>query len=102
MPFIFPPSDHLARRLVCCRTFTRALPVYPAASLRNLLCGALRPHRSYYRKLWIGCGNEKGGVPFRVDNANPGGSRGEGDATDVEGSGKDPCWGRERRAVAGG
>ena len=25
----------------------------------------------------------------------------EGDATGVEGSGKDPCWGRERRAVAG-
>jgi omega-6 fatty acid desaturase (delta-12 desaturase) len=57
---------------------------------------------SYYRKLWIRCGNEKGGVPFRVDHANPGGSRVEGDATDVEGSGKDPCWGRERRAVAAG
>jgi hypothetical protein len=46
--------------------------------------------RSYYRKLWIRCGNEKGGVPFRVGHANPGGSRVEGDATDVEGSGK---WG---------
>ncbi len=43
---------------------------------------------SYYRKLWIRCGNEKGGVPFRVDNANPGGSRVEGDATDAEGSGE--------------
>jgi hypothetical protein len=41
---------------------------------------------SYYRKLWIRCGNEKGGVPFRVDHANPGGSRVEGDATDAEGS----------------
>src|ERR1019366_3494621 len=46
---------------------------------------------SYYGKLWIRCGNEKGGVPFRVDHANPGGSRVEGDATDVEGSGKDPA-----------
>jgi hypothetical protein len=45
---------------------------------------------SYYRKLWIRCGSEKGGVPFRVANANPGGSRVEGDATDAEGSGK---WG---------
>jgi hypothetical protein len=36
---------------------------------------------SYYRKLWIRCGNEKGGVPFRVGNANPGGSRVEGEAS---------------------
>ena len=43
---------------------------------------------SYYRKLWIGCGDEGGGVTFRVDHANPGGSRVEGDATDAEGSGK--------------
>jgi hypothetical protein len=44
---------------------------------------------SYYRKLWIGCGNETGGgVTFRVDHANPGGSRVEGDATDAEGNGK--------------
>jgi hypothetical protein len=43
---------------------------------------------SYYRKLWIRCGNERGGVPFRVDHANPGGSRVEGDATDAEGNGK--------------
>jgi hypothetical protein len=35
-------------------------------------------HQSYYRKLWIRCGHEKGGVPFRVANANPGGSRVEG------------------------
>ena len=45
---------------------------------------------SYYRKLWIRCGDEKGGVPFRVSHANPGGSRVEGDATDAEGSGE---WG---------
>jgi hypothetical protein len=44
--------------------------------------------RSYYRKLWIRCGNERGGVPFRVDHAKPGGSRVEGDATNAEGSGK--------------
>ncbi len=43
---------------------------------------------SYYRKLWIRCGNERGGVPFRVDHAKPGGSRVEGDATNAEGSGK--------------
>ena len=43
---------------------------------------------SYYRKLWIRCGDEKGGVPFRVGHANPGGSRVEGDATDAEGSGQ--------------
>jgi hypothetical protein len=49
--------------------------------------------RSYYGKLWIRCGNEKGGVPFRVGNANPGGSRVEGDATDVEGSGEWGCEG---------
>jgi len=64
--------------------------------------GTGKASRSYYRKLWIRCGNEKGGVPFCVDHANPGESRVEGDATDVEGSGKDPCWGRERRAVAAG
>ena len=53
---------------------------------------------SYYRKLWIRCGDEKGGVPFRVDHANSGGSRVEGDATDAEGSGQ---WGRKgsRRAT---
>src|ERR1700681_4568265 len=43
---------------------------------------------SYYRKLWIRCGDERGGVPFRVGHANPGGSREEGDATDAEGNGK--------------
>jgi hypothetical protein len=43
---------------------------------------------SYYRKLWIRCGNERGGVPFRVGHANPGGSGVEGDATDAEGNGK--------------
>jgi hypothetical protein len=43
---------------------------------------------SYYRKLWIRCGDERGGVPFRVGHANPGGSRVEGDATDAEGNGK--------------
>jgi hypothetical protein len=43
---------------------------------------------SYYRKLWIRCGDERGGVTFRVDHANPGGSRVEGDATDAEGNGK--------------
>jgi hypothetical protein len=35
-------------------------------------------YSSYNRKLWIRCGNEKGGVPFRVEHANPGGSRVEG------------------------
>src|SRR5271169_3849484 len=39
--------------------------------------------QSYYRKLWIRCRDEKGGVAFRVDHANPGGSRVEGDATDA-------------------
>jgi hypothetical protein len=53
---------------------------------------------SYYRKLWIRCGNEKGGVPFRVGNANPGGSRVEGDATDVEGS-SNWGWKGSRRAA---
>jgi hypothetical protein len=53
---------------------------------------------SYYRKLWIRCGNEKGGVPFRVGNANPGGSRVEGDATDVEGS-REWSWKGSRRAA---
>ena len=41
---------------------------------------------SYYRKLWIRCGDERGGVPFRVGHANPGGSRWKEDATDAEGS----------------
>src|ERR1700674_4414443 len=27
--------------------------------------------RSYYRKLWIRCGNKKGGVPFRVGTRTP-------------------------------
>src|SRR5216684_5173066 len=53
---------------------------------------------SYCRKLWIRCGNEKGGVPFRVGNANPGGSRVEGDATDVEGS-RTWGWKGSRRAA---
>ena len=53
---------------------------------------------SYYRKLWIRCGNEKGSVPFRVGNANPGGSRVEGDATDVEGS-REWSWKGSRRAA---
>src|SRR5712692_12078646 len=53
---------------------------------------------SYYRKLWIRCGNEEGGVPFRVGNANPGGSRVEGDATDVEGS-RTWGWKGSRRAA---
>jgi nucleoid-associated protein YgaU len=44
--------------------------------------------------------DEEGGVPFRLGNANPGGSRVEGDATDAEGSGKDPCGGRAERAFA--
>jgi len=53
---------------------------------------------SYYRKLWIRCGDEKGGVPFRVGHANPGGSRVEGDATDVEGS-SEWGWKGSRRAA---
>jgi hypothetical protein len=58
-----------------------ALSLFPHLS-------AIPPVMSYYRKLWIRCGNERGGVPFRVDHANPGGSRVEGDATDAEGNGK--------------
>jgi hypothetical protein len=54
--------------------------------------------KSYYRKLWIRCGNEKGGVPFRVGHANPGGSRVEGDATDAEGS-REWGWKGSRRAA---
>src|SRR5216684_1417342 len=59
---------------------------------------ALVAKGTYYRKLWIRCGNEKGGVPFRVGNANPGGSRVEGDATDVEGS-REWSWKGSRRAA---
>ncbi len=54
-----------------------------------VLANGIQPtKKSYYRKLWIRCGNERGGVPFRVDHAKPGGSRVEGDATNAEGSGK--------------
>jgi hypothetical protein len=53
---------------------------------------------SYYRKLWNRCRDEKGGVPFRVDHANPGGSRVEGDATDAEGNGQ-WGWKGSRRAT---
>jgi hypothetical protein len=56
-------------------------------SVNQAYGGACATAESYYRKLWIRCGDEKGGVPFRVGNANPGGSRVEGDATDAEGNG---------------
>jgi hypothetical protein len=55
--------------------------------------------RSYYRKLWIECGDEKGGVAFRVGHANPGGSRVEGDATDARGNGEWDWQGSPGRAV---
>jgi hypothetical protein len=38
------------------------------------------------RMIYVSPEIEKGGVPFRVGHANPGGSRVEGDATDAEGS----------------
>ena len=54
---------------------------------------------SYYRKLWIRCRHEKGGVAFRVGHANPGGSRVEGAAGDVEGSREWGCKGSRRGAL---
>src|SRR6266852_2521817 len=57
----------------------------------NLLRELLRKVVDYVRY-------EKGGVPFRVGNANPGGSRVEGDATDVEGS-REWGWKGSRRTA---
>jgi hypothetical protein len=62
------------------------------------VAGTTTTARSYYRKLWNRCRDEKGGVPFRVDHANPGGSRVEGDATDAEGNGQ-WGWKGSRRAT---
>jgi Transposase domain (DUF772) len=68
----------------------------PEARLARKGAGKEAGRQSYYRKLWIRCGDEKGGVPFRVGHANPGGSRVEGDATDVEGS-REWGWKGSRR-----
>ncbi len=50
---------------------------------------------SYYRKLPIRCGDEKRRRTLRVGNANPGGNRVDGDATDVEGRVGESGAGRE-------
>src|SRR6266849_1489135 len=73
-------------------------PIFSWACLTGTHSKRGETQPSYYRKLWIRCGNEKGGVPFRVGNANPGGSRVEGDATDVEGS-REWSWKGSRRAA---
>ena len=94
---------HIATEAATNASIKSATAAEKSVEVAERALAAQRPflniEKSYYRKLWIRCGNGKGGVPFRVDHANPGGSRVEGDATDVEGSGKDPCWGRERREV---
>ena len=66
----------------CSHNINRAKP----ASVYCGKCGTFQ--RFHVLSLFCGSGAalKKGGVPFRVGNANPGGSRVEGDATDVEGS----------------
>ncbi|MGB8411466.1 MAG: FkbM family methyltransferase [Candidatus Binatus sp.] len=42
-PFIPPPLAPIGQKAICCRIFTPAQPVYPAASVRDFLSGAYKP-----------------------------------------------------------
>src|SRR5713226_2722509 len=102
-----PRYQSIAKRIAKTATDTRitgvgGTTIFVSSFLLGAIVGSHREGRykrenksllSCCRKLWIRCGNEKGGVPFRVGNANPGGSRVEGDATDAEGSREAGCKG---------